>query len=113
MARVIITESLKQKIFKNFKKQSTIIFKHLKILENNPHKGKLLTSVNKFLIKEIRYEGFRFYFLTDGKILKFGTQEELANLLIKFVNMSDKKQQQKTIDQIKNMLENLSFDDFK
>jgi hypothetical protein len=111
---VLISEFLFKKIHKKFGTQeSEKIIDFLESVEQNPNKGKILTSVKGILVKELKYKNFRFYFLTDGKILKFGTQEELLNLIIKFVNMSDKKDQQKVINEIKKLIENLSFDDFK
>jgi len=55
-------------------------------------------------IKELRYEGYRLYFLVDNYRIEFLKIEDLKNLLIKFVRMSDKKSQQKTIDEIKDVL---------
>lgn len=108
----MITASLKEEIFKRFKATSEDVLLHLKSLENEPHKGKALGHVAEIVIKELRYEKFRFYFITDGRILKFGTEDELASLLIKFVRMSDKKDQQKKIDEVKNILKSLGFDAF-
>jgi hypothetical protein len=56
------------------------------------------------VIKELRHESCRFYFITDGFKIKMLQDEELKDLLIKFVRMSDKKTQQKTIDEIKTIL---------
>ena len=54
--------------------------------------------------KELKYKSFRFYFITDGFKIKMLGKEELSNLLIKFVRMSNKKEQQKTINEIKAVL---------
>ena len=78
-----------------------------------PTKGKSISSVGGILIKELKYKKFRFYFLTDGQILKFGTEDELASLLIKFVRMSEKKDQQKIIDKIKEVLLSMGFERIK
>ena len=109
MAKVIISNALKEEIFKKFKASSTDIFLLLKSLETQPCKGKSLGHVGKTIVKEIKRKKFRFYFITDGHMLKFGTEEELANLLIKFVKMSEKKDQQKTINEIKNILKSFGF----
>lgn len=42
--------------------------------------------------------------LPDGFKLKFLSEEELTDLLLRFVRMSDKKHQQNTINEIKNIL---------
>ncbi len=104
MARVEILESLKNEILSKFKKESKIIFKLMYSLRDNPHKGKVLTSISGIVIKELKYKSSRFYFITDGYKLKVLSKEELTDLLLKFVRMSDKKQQQKVIDEIRKVL---------
>jgi hypothetical protein len=104
MAQVSILESLKDGIIKKFKEESKIIFRQMLSLAENPHKGKLLGNVGGIVIKEIRYKSFRFYFITDGHKLKFFDAQSLADLLIRFVRMSDKKDQQETIDEIRRIL---------
>jgi hypothetical protein len=101
MARVIITKDLVEKINKKFKKESIKVLGLLRSLENNPSKGDELTSIGGILIKEIRYNSFRFYFLVDGYKIKFLDDPDFLDLLIKFIAMSDKKYQQETIDKIK------------
>ena len=112
MAKVEIKEELKNEIIKKFKEESKIIFKQMFSLGDNPHKGKLLGQIGRISIKEIKYNSFRFYFITDQHKLKFIDQSALADLLIKFVRMSDKKTQQKTIDEIKNVLRKLGEEGF-
>ena len=104
MAKVVISESLKEEIFKKFKNKSLEVFSLMKSLGSYPNKGKALGHIDGIVIKEIKYEKFRFYFITDGHMLKFGTEDELANLLIRFVRMSEKKDQQKVIEDIKKIL---------
>src|SRR3989338_208432 len=74
-------EGLKNDILKKFKEESKIIFRQMYSLENNPHKGKLLGSVGGIIIKEIKYNNFRFYFITDGHKLKIMDQSKLTELL--------------------------------
>jgi len=107
MAIVIIPEELENKINKKFKKESIKIFELLFSLEKNPKKGKEIGCIGKTIIKELKYKSYRFYFITDGYSLKVLDMEDLQNLIIKFVRMSDKKTQQKTIDEIKQVLRNL------
>ena len=101
---VDIVISLKNQILKKFKQESVTIFKLMESLKNNPRKGKLIASIGDIVIKEIKYKSFRFYFITQGYKLKVLSKDELVKLLIKFVRMSDKKQQQKTIEEIKQVL---------
>lgn len=113
MVKVLILPDLVRQIQKTFKKNSGKIFDLMEELEVFPNKGKELGHIGRIVIKEIKYEVFRFYFIADGQKLKCVTAEELKNLLIKFVRMSDKDTQQKTIDEIKKILSILGFDDFK
>ncbi|MFA5174150.1 MAG: hypothetical protein WC438_03135 [Candidatus Pacearchaeota archaeon] len=107
MAIVIITKNLEKEINKKFKKEAIEIFELIYNLRENPKKGKELGNVSGIVIKELRYKNFRFYFITDGSKIKMLEINELKDLFIKFVAMSDKKQQQKTIDEIKKILKTI------
>ena len=104
MAKVEIVESLFNAIEKKFKGEAHEIVDLLETLENNPKKGKFLGEVGGIAVKELKYKKFRFYFVTDGYKVNFLDIKDLHDLLIKFVRMSDKKSQQKTIDEIKDVL---------
>lgn len=104
MAKVLIVRSLFEKIKKKFKGESHKVIDLIESLEDNPKKGKILTSIGDIVIKEIKYKSFRFYFITDGHKLGCLSKKELTDLLIKFVRMSNKKEQQKTIEEIKRVL---------
>jgi len=112
MAKVLITPELREEVFSKFKAQSETVFLHMKQLETEPHRGKPIGHVGGIMIKEVKYEKFRFYCITDGHTLKFGSTDELTALLIKFVRMSEKKDQQKIIDQIKNILRSMGMEGF-
>ncbi len=112
MAQVQIVNSLFEEIQKKFKGEAHKVIDLIETLENNPNKGKLLGSVGGIVIKELKYKNFRFYFITDGYKLKIIDKSKLVELLIKFVSMSDKKDQQKTIDKIKKILINFGSDEF-
>ena len=113
MAKVIITKSLEEEINKKFKQESIEIFSLMHTLEDNPKKGKEIGNVGNIIIKELKYNKFRFYFLTDGYKIKFLKIEELKDLIIKFVRMSDKKSQQNVIEDIKRVLRNIGEGGFK
>ena len=113
MAKIIVTKRLEEEINKTFKEESVKIFESMYDLEKNPHKGKPVGQVSGLVIKEIRYEGYRFYFITDGFKIKMLQKEELTDLVIKFVRMSDKKDQQKVIDEIKRILRIIGEEGFK
>lgn len=112
MAKVEITRPLLEEIKKKFKGESHEIIDLMESLEENPKKGKPVGQVGGIVIKELKYNGFRFYFITDGFKLKVLSIQELHELLIKFVRMSDKKTQQKTIDEIKIILRNFGKEGF-
>jgi len=109
MAKVSIAESLKDEILRKFKEESKIIFRQMHSLSDSPNKDKSLGHVGGILIKELKYKNFRFYFITDEYKLKIMNSSKLADLLIRFVRMSDKKHQQQTINEIKNILIKLGF----
>ncbi len=114
MAKVFITEQLFKEIQKKFNKEkANEIIDFLETLEENPKKGKEIGPIGRILIKELRYEKFRFYFLTDGYKLKFFKLEDLKDLVIKFVRMSEKKDQQKVIEEIKRIITILGEKEFE
>jgi len=112
VAKVEISERLKENIFKKFKEKSKEIFDLMYTLKDNPKKGKVVGQVSGVIIKELKYKNFRFYFITNGYQLRVLDSEELQDLVIKFVRMSDKKNQQKTIEEIKNILRKLGEESF-
>ena len=113
MAKVEIILSLFEEIKKKFKGEAHKIIDLLESLEENPHKGKLLGNVGGIVVKELKYKSFRFYFITDGYRLKIMDESNLVDLLIRFVRISDKKDQQKTINEIKKILTNFGPSGFK
>ncbi len=112
MAKVSITKKLEDEINKIFKKESTKIFESMRELEENPHKGKPVGQVSGIVIKELKYNSYRFYFITNGFKIKMLQKEELEDLLITFVRMSNKKDQQKVIDEIKIILRRVGEEGF-
>ena len=104
MAKVIITNELKNEILKKFKRESKEIFSLLLTLEENPKKGKFLSLIGDIALKELKHKSFRFYFITNNYKIKFLKVEELQNFVIKFMRMSDKKSQEKVIEEIKKIL---------
>ena len=112
MAIVYIISSLQKKIEKKFKKESIEIFSLLLSLEEEPKKGKEIGCIGNIAIKELKYKKFRFYFVTDNYKIKFLSVEELKDAVIKFVRMSEKKDQQQTIEEIKKVLRNLGDEGF-
>jgi len=104
MAKVEIVKSLLDQIMKKFKGETHKIIDLLKTLEENPHKGKIVGQAGGLVIKELKYKSFRFYFIVEGNKLKVISKEELIDLLLLFVRMSNKNNQQKVINEIKLIL---------
>jgi Icc-related predicted phosphoesterase len=113
MAKVIITEHLEELINRKFKQESITILSLLCTLEEQPKKGKEVGHVGNIVVKEIKYDKFRFYFVSDRHAIKFLSAQELKDILIKFVAMSGKKDQQKVIDEIKHILRMVEDEGFK
>jgi predicted Zn-ribbon and HTH transcriptional regulator len=109
MAKVIITKALRDEVIATLNSEAEAVFSRMKQLEAQPARGKPVGHVGKVVIKEIKHSKFRFYCITDGHTLKFGTTDELAALIVKFVRMSEKKDQQKTIEEIKRILKTMGF----
>ncbi|MDP3728754.1 MAG: hypothetical protein Q8R18_04850 [bacterium] len=112
MAKVEIVDSLTLEIYKKFKQESVEVLEYLKSLEQHPQKGKELGTVGGIVIKELKYKGFRFYFITDGFTLRCMDEKKLLDILLLFVRMSDKKAQQETIEKIKHILRTIGSEGF-
>lgn len=104
MAKVVITPDLRTEIDKRFKGDSVHVFGLMHELVDNPKKGKAVGAIGNVAIKELKYKKFRFYFLVDRYKVKFLKASELQDLLIKFIRMSEKKNQSKVIEEIKRFL---------
>jgi len=104
MAKVIIPEYLEREIDRKFKGEAVDIFELMFSLRDFPKKGKLVGRVGNVAIKELKYKSFRFYFIVDAYRVKFFGVDELHDLLIKFLRMSDKKSQEKVIEEVRDFL---------
>tara|TARA_Y100000310_G_C20387631_1_gene671222 strand:- start:117 stop:458 length:342 start_codon:yes stop_codon:yes gene_type:complete len=113
MVKIIITEYLFKKIKKTFSlNEANKVIDLLETLKENPKKGKDVGSIGNIVIKEIKYNKYRFYFITDRYKIKFLSSDELKDLIVKFVEMSEKKNQQKIIDKIKHILRTFGDEKF-
>lgn len=112
MIRIIIVTSLRKAIWKTFKKDSLKVFNLIRELESNPNKGKRIGQVGIISIRELKFRSFRFYYILNSNTLSLFNKEKLSDLLIKFIAMSKKNGQQKTINKINSILEYLDSDEF-
>jgi len=89
MAQILITNSLFKKIKKKFdNSEANKIIALMNSLEDNPKKGREVGVVGNIVVKEIK------------------------EIFIKFVGMSEKKDQQKVIDGIKFVIRSLGEEGF-
>src|SRR3989344_7778033 len=101
MIKIEILKSLVLEIKKKFhKSEANKVLDIINSLGKSPSKGKVLGNVGAIIVKELKYRGFRFYFLVDNNKLKLFNEKSLIDLLIRFVRMSNKKYQQDTINEI-------------
>ncbi|MAE42236.1 hypothetical protein CMO93_00570 [Candidatus Woesearchaeota archaeon] len=107
MIKIEILNDLRYEIFKTFKKDSLKVYNLIEELKENPNKGKVLGHVGNISIRELKYKSFRFYFILDGHKLNLFNKNKLEELLIKFIEMSKKHNQQKTIEKIKEILKRI------
>jgi len=112
MAKVIVDSELIVKIDKKFKNKSLEVISWLRDLEQNPKKGDFLRCVDNIAIKEIKFRGFRFYFIVNNYRIKILKIEELVDEQLKFVGMSNKNNQDKEIDKIEKRLKAVGFEDY-
>ena len=112
MIKIIILNSLRNEIYNTFKKDSLKIYSLIEGLKKNPKKGKILGHVGNISIRELKYKSYRFYFILDGHKLMLFSKGSISELLIRFIRMSKKNNQDKVINEIKLIIEKLGNDAF-
>lgn len=106
--KILVIKSLRDEIYKKFKKDSLKVYNLINSLRDNLNKGKHLGKISTFILKELKYKNFRFYFIIKENELILYRKEDIKELLIKFIDMSNKNKQQQTINKIKIILKNLN-----
>ncbi len=114
MIKINISPILVKKVKRIFKNKSKNIFQWMNQLKKKPHRGDYIAHFGGIELKELKYDNvFRFYFLTNEKIIKILDRDELELILIKIIAMSKKgKEQQKIINKLKKDLRKYGFDFF-
>lgn len=113
MIKIKVSPVLVKKIKKTFKTKSKKVFRAMNELNEHPNKGKLIASIGLVELRELKYENvFHLYFFTNEQLVKVLDEDELQAILIKFVEMSKKKEQQEIIDMLKVDLKKYGFDWF-
>lgn len=113
MIKIIVLNSLRNEIYKIFKKDSIKVYSLFEELKLNPKKGKILGHVGNMSIRELKYQTYRFYFIIDGHKLFLFDKGRIEELLIRFIKMSKKDNQQKVINEIKLILKRIGEEGFK
>lgn len=109
MVSVRIDTALVKKLEKKFNKKELKELKRIFLsLEENPFQGDILFSFGNIVLKEKKYNSFRFYFIHSRKLLIIKDIDALKDEIIRFIEMSKKNDQQKIIDKLKIMLKKIS-----
>ncbi len=106
MIKIVVLNELRNEIYKTFKKDSLKVYTLIESLKDNPQK--VVGLVGSILIKELKYGSFRFYFIIDGHRLYLFTKGQIRDILLRFIKMSKKNNQKKTIEEIKNILKRIT-----
>ena len=106
--KLLIIKSLRDEIYKKFKKDSLKIYNLINSVKENPDKGKYLGKISNIILKELKYKNFIFYFIIEEDKIILYRREDIKELLVKFIEMSNKNKQQETINKIKLILKNLN-----
>lgn len=89
------------------KKQASTLVK--KLAQTSPSDGDYVALVGNIVIREKRDKTFRFYFIVQNNVKHVITKEELSEMLVKFVALSKKNDQQNVIDKLKSDLQKFGF----
>ena len=80
-----------------------------KLALTSPSEGNFVALIANIVIREKRLKSFRFYFIVQDSKKHIITKKELKNLIIKFVALSKKNNQQQVIDKLKEDLKKFGF----
>jgi hypothetical protein len=80
-----------------------------KLAKTTPSDGDFIALISNIVIREKRLNTFRFYFIVKDDKKHVITKEELKELIIKFVALSKKNNQQEVINKLKEDLKKVGF----
>jgi|AntAceMinimDraft_17_1070374.scaffolds.fasta_scaffold119112_1 hypothetical protein len=80
-----------------------------KLAKTSPSEGDFIALIANIVIREKKLKTFRFYFIIQNNQKQIITKQELKELIIKFVALSKKNNQQKVIDKLKEDLKQVGF----
>jgi hypothetical protein len=80
-----------------------------KLALTSPSEGDFVALIANIVIREKRLKSFRFYFIVQDTKKHVLTKEELRDLIIKFVALSKKNNQQQVINKLKEDLKKFGF----
>lgn len=105
--KVVILNSLRDEILKRLKGDAPKVYDLIEQLTRNHHKGKVIGHAGGCSIRELKYNSFRLYYIISLHKLILFDAGALRELLVEFIAMSKKHDQQHVINQITTMLESL------
>jgi hypothetical protein len=80
-----------------------------KLAKTTPSDGDFIALISNIVIREKRLNTFRFYFIVKDDKKHVITKEELKELIIKFVAVSKKNNQQEVINKLKEDLKKVGL----
>jgi hypothetical protein len=80
-----------------------------KLAKTTPSDGDFIALISNIVIREKRLNTFRFYFIVKDDKKHVITKEELKELIIKFVALSKKNNQQEVINKLKEDLKKVGL----
>ena len=81
----------------------------MQLAQTSPSDGDFIAIVANIVIREKKEKSFRYYFIVQDTKKHIVTKEELSELLIKFVSLSKKNNQQDVINKLKKQLLDYGF----
>lgn len=81
----------------------------IKLSLTSPSEGDYIARISNIIIREKKIKTFRFYFITQDNKKHIITKQELKEMIIKFVALSKKNNQQRVIDKLKDDLNRYGF----
>lgn len=89
------------------KKEAKVLVEKLAL--TSPSDGDFVALIANIVIREKKLKSFRFYFIVKDTKKHVITKEELKDLIIKFVALSKKNNQQHIIDKLREDLKKFGF----
>lgn len=97
-----------KKLKKHLPKQAALDLL-LKLKDIVPTDGSFIARIGNVVLKEKKLSTFRFYFIYDNKQFLLLDEDELKRLIIRFIDVSKKNDQDRVITKLRADLKNNGF----